>query len=79
MIDRIVSVIPAQAGIHVNAEIDRMDSQLRGNDGPRAIRMIINRVVSVIPAQAGIHVSGNNARLDSRLSRNDGHIIRESL
>jgi len=33
IIGRVVSVIPAQAGIHVNADIDRMDSRLRGNDG----------------------------------------------
>jgi len=28
-----VFVIPAHVGIHVNADIDRMDSRLRGNDG----------------------------------------------
>jgi len=33
MIGRAVFVIPAHAGIHVNADIDRMDSRLRGNDG----------------------------------------------
>ena len=33
MIGRVVSVIPAQAGIHFYTDTDRMDSRLRGNDG----------------------------------------------
>ncbi len=35
MIGRVVSIIPAQAGTHVNGNIDRMDSRLRGNDGQK--------------------------------------------
>lgn len=33
IIDRVVPVIPAQAGIHVNGKINRVDSHVRGNDG----------------------------------------------
>ena len=33
IIDRVVSVIPAQAGFHVNGNNARLDSRLRGNDG----------------------------------------------
>jgi hypothetical protein len=28
-----MTVIPAQAGIHINENIHRLDSRLRGNDG----------------------------------------------
>ena len=33
IIDRVVSVIPAQAGVHVIGNIARLDSRLRVNDG----------------------------------------------
>ena len=33
IIDRVVSVIPAQAGIHVNKNNARLDHRMRGDDG----------------------------------------------
>ena len=33
IIDRVVSVIPAQAGTHVNGNNARLDPRLRGDDG----------------------------------------------